>query len=279
MHIHRFHPLITATLFASLVAGCIQEGGDDALEDVETGTAEQAFSALWTYSWGDTKPNSADLGPAGGRGCFMSGIAGRVTVNAFPTGDSQAGAGVYIDGNNHYRIYVDPALPATLQTWVRCANGSSLTPELTWRTGQPAKILAPVTAKRRCFLTSITTGRDNEFPYGGFKSTLDNVWIANDGTNWYVKGSVDGLVWASARCMDVTEDLGEFWHYSSFDTTPPRPLVPASNGATCFLTQVTGQLTAFNDWVQGPYVSYNAAYNYYDFNAKNGTGGRVRCVR
>ena len=272
--------IITITLFSSLAlaSGCALED-DEMLDDVETSTTEQAFSALWTYSWGDTKYSYADLGPATGRGCFMSGVAGYLSTNKFPEGDSQAGAGVSVDANNHYRIYVDPAFNVTLQTWARCANGGGLTQELTWRAGQPAKILAPVTAKRRCFLTRLTTGRDNQFAHGGFRSTLDNVWIANDGTNWYINGSVDGLVWASARCMDVTEDLGQFWGYSTPGTSNVWPLVPATPGATCFLTQVTGQLTASNDWVQGPYVSHNTGYNFYDFNTKNGTGGRVRCVR
>jgi hypothetical protein len=267
-------------MFCSLaLAGCTLEPEDGAGEDVETSSAEQAFSANWNYSWGDTKFSTADLGPAAGRTCFMSGVAGYLTTNNFPEGDSQAGAGVYIDASNHYRIYVDPAFTATLQTWARCANAAGQTAELTWRSGQPKTILAPVTANRRCFLTSLTTGRDGQFAHGAFQSTLDNVWVANDGVNWYVTGSVDGLVWAKARCIDVTEDLGQFWGYSTPGNTNVWPLVPATSGATCFLTQVTGQLTASNDWVQGPYVSYNQGYNYFDFNTKNGTGGRVRCVR
>jgi hypothetical protein len=277
--------IATASMLSVLVfaSGCALdtdgETGDETGDDVETSSVEQAFSSLWYYSWGDTKLSSADLGSATGRACFMSGVAGYLTVNNWPEGEGQAGAGVYIDANNHYRIFVDPAFTATLQTWVRCAGSTSLTTEKTWRSGDAPTILAPVTTNRRCFITKLTTGRDNEFSHGAFQSTLDNVWVTNDGTNWYINGNVDGLVWVRARCMDVNEDLGQFWGYSSPGNTNVWPLVQATNGATCFLTQVTGKLNAANDWVQGPYVSHNAAYNFYDFNTKNGTGGRVRCVR
>lgn len=270
--------MLCSFVFAS---GCALDAEDETPEDLETSTTEQAFTGLGTWSWGDTKYSYADMGSASGWACFMSGVAGYLTVNQFPEGDSQAGAGVSIDANNHYRIFVDPAFTATLQTWVRCANKNYATSEVTWRTGDPPKYLTSATLypNRRCFITRVTTGRDNTYPHGAFQSTLDNVWISSSNGNWYLNGSVSGLVWVHARCIDVTQDLGQFWGYSTPGNTNVWPLVQATNGATCFLTQITGQLNASNDWEQGPFVSYNAGYNYYDFNTKNGTGGRVRCVR
>lgn len=271
-----FNRAMTLGVSCVLVSACVASEAEE--DGVDLSETDQAFTGNWNYSWGDTKFSTADLGSAVGRTCFMSGVAGYLTVNNFPEGDSQAGAGVYVDANNHYRIFVDPAFEATLQTWVRCVNVSGTT-EQTWRAGQPKKLLGAVTANRRCFITKLTTGRDGSFPHGAFNTTSDNVWVTNDGSNWYIDGNVFGLVWVSARCIDVTQDLGQFWGYSIPGNTSVWPLVQATNGATCGLTQVSGQLNSPNDWVAGPYVSYNAGYNFFDFNTKDGTGGRVRCVR
>jgi hypothetical protein len=280
-----FTKLMTSALpMAIFATGCMTEadGATDGDGDqAAVAEAEQALTGNGSYSWGDTKYSYADIGSGAGRACFMSGIAGYLTTNKFPEGTTQAGAGVDLDpATNRYKIYVDPAFSGvTLQTWARCANASNITPEVTWRAGQPKAILAPVAGTRRCFITSLTTGRDGEFPHGGFQSLNDGVWVGNDGTNWYINGSQSGLVWASARCIDVTEDLGQFYNWANEGTTNTRALVPATSGATCFLTQVSGKLTTSNDWEAGPHVVYNAAYNYFDFTSKNGNGGYVRCVR
>lgn len=276
--------MTSALPMAILAAGCMTEldeqADGSAAEVLEVSETEQAFSSNWSYSWGDTKYSKADIGTTAGRACFLSGVAGYLTTNKFPEGSSQNGAGVTINAaTNRYEIFVDPAFTGvTLQTWARCVNSTSLTAEVVWRSGQPKAILAPVTANRRCFLTRLTTGRDNQFDHGGFQSMLDGVWIANDGANWYLHGSQSGLVWARARCMNVTEDLGQFFGWANEGTSNTVALIPATNGATCLLTQVSGKLNTSNDWEAGPFVSYNSAYNYFDFKLKNG-GGRVRCVR
>lgn len=263
---------------AVLVAGCMMEVDD--LQDADVGEIEQAFSSTSTYSWGDTKYSSADIGSAFGRACYMSGVAGYLTTNQFPEGSSQNGAGVFINGSNRYNIYVDPAFSGiTLQTWARCVNSYNCTADATWRSGQPKKILAPVTANRRCFISKLTTGRDASYSRGGFSSLFDQVRVTNDGVNWYIDGSQSGLVWATASCIDVTEDLGEFFLWANEGSSSSAWLVPATNGATCFLTQVSGKLTTSNDWEAGPFVDLNPLFGYFYFNAKNGNGGRVRCVR
>jgi hypothetical protein len=266
---------------ALLAGGCIDEAPVDQ-SNAHTGESVQAFSSNWSYSWGDTKFSKADIGTAVGRGCFLSGIAGYLTTNKFPEGNSQAGAGVQLNAvTNHYEIYVAPAFTATLQAWVRCVNSTTLTPEMTWRTGDAKKFLALATPNRQCFLTSLTTGReaDDGIAHGGFASTLDQVWISNDSGSFYLQGSQSGLVWAKARCTDFTQDFGASYGFANTGSSGVTPLEPATNGTNCFLQQVQGQLTAANDWVNGPYISYNAGYNYFDFNYKNGTGGRARCMR
>ena len=263
-------------------AGCLTElDGQDESEAANVEEAEQAFSGSWSYSWGDTKYSKADLGTADNRACFLSGIAGFLTTNTFPEGGLQAGAGVEIDPiTNQWTLYVDPAFTGvTLQIWARCISTTSLTPSATWRAGQPRQLLAPVTANRRCFFTEMTTGRDDELPHGGFQSALDNVWIANDGFHWYIDGSTSGLVWATAACIDVTEDLGSFFGYAPEGSSGATRLAPATDGAACFLTQLTGKLDATGDWVQGPYVAYNTTSSAFDLKYKNGSGGRARCVR
>lgn len=263
-------------------AGCLTElDRQDESEAVNVEEAEQAFSGSWSYSWGDTRYSRADLGPAADRACFLSGIAGFLTTNTFPDGGLQGGAGVEIDPiTNHWTLYVDPAFATvTLQVWARCVSATSLTPSATWRAGQPRKLLAPVTANRRCFFTELTTGRDDEFPHGGFQSPTDTVWIGNDGIDWYIDGTTSGLVWATAACIDVTQDLGSFFGYAPEGSTTTTRLVPATDGAACFPTQLIGKLDATTDWVQGPYVTYNPTSNLFDLKSKNGSGGRVRCVR
>lgn len=280
---------LTAILIPWMISGaaCMADtdgeiGGDaDGAEAVGVSATEQAFSANWNYSWGDTKFSKADIGTAAGRACFMSGVAGYLTTNKWPEGSSQNGAGVAINtSTNHYEIFVQPAFDGvTLQTWARCMNTTSLTPEVTWLAGQPKAILAPVTANRRCFLTRLTTGRGLGFEHGGFQSLNDGVWIGNDGVNWYIDGSQSGLVWAHARCIDVTQDFGQFFAWANEGSSSTVPTVSATNGSTCLLTQVSGKLATTNDWDAGPHVTLNTAYNFFDFHAKNGNGGRVRCVR
>jgi hypothetical protein len=278
--------VLSALLPAALTAGCVEAPDGDAPDDATppaieaTATAEQAFTGTWSYSWGDTKYSRADLGTAVNRACFMSGVAGYLTVNKFPEGHSQAGAGVGIDAaTNRWYIYVQPAFTATLQTWARCVSTTTLTPEVTWRAGQPKKLLAAATPNRRCFFTNLRTGRDNEFDHGGFQSAYDQVFISSDGANYYIDGDQSGLIWASARCFDVTEDQGQFFNFALPGNTITVAMRPEANGNTCGLTQVAGRLTASNDWENGLIVKYNSMYDYFDLQAKNNTGGRARCVR
>jgi hypothetical protein len=272
---------IAMIVAATAAVGCISDQDQDQEVDGDgLATEAEEFSSNWNYSWGDTKYSFADIGTATNRACFMSGVAGWLTTAPFPTGKSQGGAGVRINpATNRWEIFVDPTVTGTLQVWARCVNSTSLTAEAVWRSDQPRATIAPVAANRRCFFTKLTTGRDGSNPRGAFGSTLDNVYIANDGVNWYIDGSTTGLVWARARCINVTADLGQFLGWANPGNTVVSPLVSATNGATCLLTHVAGQLNNSNSWTQGPYVTHNAGYNFFDFNLKNGTGGRVRCVR
>jgi hypothetical protein len=191
----------TALVIAILSTGCLTEPTD--LDDLDAPATASDGATLR-----DTRYATADLGPAAGRACFLSGVAGYLTTAGQPETGSQTGAGAVLDlMTNHWQLYVDPASAgATLQASARCAPAAHLTAEVTWRTGDHPQLLAPVTATRRCFFTELTTGRDGEYPRGAFQSEHDGVWIDNDGTDWYIDGSASGLLWAAARCIDVTGD-------------------------------------------------------------------------
>jgi hypothetical protein len=275
---------ICAVLFASLIPGCVADADQQGDVEIEgTGSDpsyDPFFAANWNYSWGDTKYSFADIGTAVNRACFMSGVAGYLTTNKFPEGTSQADAGLHVNtSTNHWELAVAPAITGTLGTWARCVDSTTLTAEVTWRSDLGRKVIAPATAARRCFLTHLTTGRDSLNAHGGFQASSDRVTIYSDGVNWYLDGNQSGLVWASARCIDVTQDLGEIPGSAPAGATNTTQLVAATNGATCMLTEVTGKLTALNDWENGPFVNYNAATNYFELKTKNDTGARVRCAR
>jgi hypothetical protein len=258
-------------------AGCMTEPGDGGADgDDNVGEAQQAFTANWNYSWGDTKYSFANIGTSTNRTCFMAGLAGNINP-ASSTG--QTGAGVHINAGGDYEIYVDSDGGA-LNTFARCVNTSvGRTAEVTWRTGQAAQQLGAVAAGRRCFLTSVTTS--NAYPSEGghgFRFNSDYVRVWQDGFNWWVGGVQSGVVWATARCINVSVDHGG-WEWIAGDPgTRQDALSGNPGGVTCLLTGVGGHFND-NDWVDGAYVSYNAGINQFYMNTKNGHTGWANCVQ
>jgi len=236
-----------------------------------------AFSGNWNYSWGDTKYSFASIGTASGRTCFLSGMTGNISPFSVNQFGGQTGVGVRINGNNNYELYVDSDGGA-LGVYARCVNSAAgRTAEVTWRTGQAAKVLGAVTANRRCFLTSITTSNQ----YGdnsGFRYGSDYVRVWKDSTNWYVGGIQSGTVWGSARCMDVNEDHGGWQWIAGDPGTRKDPLAYNPGGVTCLLTGVGGRFNK-NDWADGAFVTYEAGVNQFFMNTKNGKTGWVNCVK
>lgn len=210
----------TALVIAMFSTGCLTEiEGQDDLEPPD--------AVPHTATLRDTQYRTVDLGTIEGRACFLSGVAGYLTTSDRPETSAQTGAGVLMDPlTNHWLLYVDPASTGeSLQASAACASTASLTTEALWRAGAPRRLLAPVTATRRCFFTELTTGRDVDFAHGAFQAARDTVWIANDGADWYIDGNTAGLAWAAARCIDLD------------DTAVSRALEGA-------LTRVTGRLDA-----------------------------------
>jgi hypothetical protein len=264
--------MVSATLWA---AGCMSEPAEGTDRHGEEAEAQQAFTGNWNYSWGDTKYSFANIGTATNRTCFLSGLAGNIT----PAGSTgQTGAGVHINANGDYEIYVDSD-GGWLNTFARCVNTSAgRTAEVTWNTFQAAQQLAPVAAGRRCFLTSVTTS--NAYPPDGpgFRSNSDYVRVWQDGSHWWVGGVQTGMAWATARCINVSADYGG-WEWIAGDPGTRQDLLSGNpGGVTCLLTGVGGHFTR-NDWVDGAYVSYDAGINQFYMNTKNGHTGWANCVQ
>lgn len=267
--------LLRLVPFALLSVGCMAEvgpeGGDESVDQTE-----QAFSGNWNYSWGDTKYSFANIGTSTNRTCFMSGMTG----NIIPAGSTgQTGVGLRINASNDYELYVDSDGGA-LGVYARCVNtAAGRTAEVQWRTGDAAKLLGAVSPGRRCFLTRITTS--NAYPSEGgrgFKSNADYVRVWNDGANWYLGGVQSGVVWARARCIDVSSDHGH-WKWQAGDPgTRYDELAYNPGGVTCLLTGVGGHFDK-NDWVDGAFVSYDSGINQFFMNTKNGKSGWANCVK
>lgn len=270
--------------FSVASVGCAIEDedavGDGAAED--TSSTIHALSGVGITSLVDDEFRKAAIGTATNRACFLSGVGGWLTTSTFPTGTSQGGVAVTINAaTNQWEISVSPTVSgAVLKAWAQCMSTTSLTAEVTWRSDQPRAIVAPVVSGRRCFFTRLRSGRDNTLSHGGFSSTLDQVYIANDGANWYIDGDQSGLIWASARCVTITTDVTTPFNWANPGSSNKVIATSAANNDTvCLLTQVGGRIANTTDSEAGPHVTKNPSTLDYEFIAKDGNGGRVKCVR
>jgi hypothetical protein len=240
-----------------------------------------AFTGNWNYSWGDTKYSFASIGTANDRTCFMSGMTGDLQPFNDPTNVSigdMASVGVKINSTifgSYYTIYVDSDGGA-LGVYARCVNtAAGRTAEVSWQTGQAAKVLGAVTAKRRCFLTQI--GTSNVTDDNGFRFGSDYVRVWKDNSNWYLGGVQSGTAWAAARCIDVNVDHGNWQWIAGDPGTRKDPLAYNPGGVTCFLTGVGGRFDK-SDWADGAFISYNALVKKFYMNTANGKTGWANCV-
>jgi hypothetical protein len=239
----------------------------------------QAFTGTMNYSWGDTKYSFAEIGTATNRTCFLSGMTGN--LGPFFAG-GQTGVGVIVNAKGNYQLYVDATSGNPLQAFARCVSSAAgRTAEVTWSTGQAAQVLAPVAPGRQCFLTAITTsnqyGGNDPMSYG-FKTSADYVRVWRDSARWYVGGVQSGMVWATARCMDVSQNLGNWEWIAGDPDTRKDKLALNPGGMTCLLTGIGGRFN-LNDWSDGAFISYDAGINQFYMNTKNGKTGWSTCVK
>jgi hypothetical protein len=247
--------------------GCADTGGSG---QSDVGETTQAFSANWSYSWADSKNTFINIGSSTNRTCFLSGLAGNLT----PVGSNgQSGAGLQISPMGDYFMYLESG-GGLLNVVARCMNTSvGRTAEVVWKTGDPSHLLGSVTASRRCFLTSVTTTNQGG---PGFVSDSDNVRVWQDGSNWWLGGSQSGVVWATARCIDVSADLGNWLWVAGDPGSRQDPLASDPGGVSCLLTGVGGHFND-NDATDGAYISEDSAQ--FHMNTKNGHSGWANCVQ
>lgn len=289
-------PMVACVIVGALsIAGCAIEPGNSDIdtdqsdnETPEINEIAQAFSGNWLYSWGVTQSSGLDIGTSTNRTCFLTGITGNIQPASLSEGigcSTATAVRVLTDASGEYSLYIQPSgCGKPLQGFARCVNSATgRTSEVTWMTGQAAKLLGTVTARRRCFLTGVTTSTifiDNQgvsHSGSGFNTTSDSVQIWNDGTNWYLGGSQSGAVWANARCIDVNVDNGG-WVWQAGNPGSRKDPLTNAGGATCFLTGIGGGFFR-NDWNDGVYISNDPGLNQFYMNTTNGKTGWARCVQ
>src|SRR5262249_2436473 len=147
-----------------------------------------------------------DMGPAAGRTCFLSGIAGNLTPGYGSDGAyHEPAVGVYsgADGHYHLAVYTVPGHP--LGGFARCVNTTNVA-------GNEATFFGPIYDEvvlapadhpgRQCFLTTLLN-TPPEAP-GGAPGNAFSVKVYNNGTNWVMGGqSSKTLLYAAALCFDV----------------------------------------------------------------------------
>ncbi len=266
------------------VGGCAVQPGDES----SAGETENAFSANWNYSWGDTKPNTTDIGTSVGRTCFLTGVGGNFrpggTIWDPPGAYHPAWGGVRINAQNRYEIYVSPSAGHSMIVQARCVNSAANRVTGQWNSVGADVKLGATTAHRQCFLTeigNISVNSTNTSNWA-FTNTSDFVRTYHDNVNWYVGGNLTSGGWAlaSAVCVDAPEHIGDY--NGGLAPKPGTSTKPLSNvaGATCGLTKVQGSLEAsFGDWNDEVSLTVPAGSSQFTLTAKNGKAGSATCMK
>jgi len=243
----------------------------------------------WFASWGTTNGDDALLGPISDRTCFLSGVAGNLNAGAttwqvgWPSAARvlQKNQGWFLrargGGNNSGYAIGNPVLAHAV-----CITAvANRTNNVTWQSDWGKTFLAAVTPNRQCFLTGV-------WGVGGsWMSNTDHVRVTNDGSNWWIDGTVNtsslgnSRGYASAICVDMpantwvgtgvwsVADPGSTTFNAGWDST----------GMACALTGVQGHFTA-NDWSDGAVINWPAAIpGWWTLSLKNGKKAWVTCVQ
>ncbi len=288
---------LVTTLLLSLTA-CI-DAGDDAVSIDDTdqlGSTEQAISALQLFTISDTVESpssnleSAFQAATGiNKACFLTGVGGNISHSAGSSGTTYVGfdyVPVPRGGGGTWTMRARASSLGTTYGGGECFTTPGLTPEvkLVVAAGAPTTRikLADFAANRRCFFTKVQTSGS-----GAFASPTDNVIIDHDANEWFVQASVAGATTISARCVNITEDLGTHWLFSNNDAISLE--VPYSTDSTCLLTQISGRIDG-GPATEGPHIVTTALqvggplHRFFVVggvfpNTLGGNGGRVTCVR
>jgi hypothetical protein len=249
----------------------------------------EAGLGRWFYSWGTTNGPDANLGPADDRTCFLSGVAGNLNAgdNSYGPGwPSKAQVSIYNGGwwlraSGGGNWAGNPIGNPVLAHAVCINTVAGRTPNVKWQSDWGPTLVAPVTPKRRCFLTGV---------WGVGASWMDGddyVRVTNDGTNWWIDGAVNTSQlgsshgYASAMCVDMpTGTSVSSWTWYTNDPGSWTPNVGYdSTGMACALTGVQGHFTA-NDWTDGALINWPSSFpGYWKVALKNGKKAWVTCMQ
>ncbi|MFN0250593.1 MAG: hypothetical protein ACKV2T_27180 [Kofleriaceae bacterium] len=290
---------VLTTLLLSLSA-CVDVPDDgDSFDDTdELGSTDQAISALQLLTISDSvespssNPETAFQAAIGvNKACFLTGVGGNISRDNAGSSVSTSVGFDYVPvprglgGTWTMRAHAGTSSTTTYGQG-ECFTAPGLTPEvqLVVAAGDPTKRikLADFSATRRCFFTKVkTTG------LGAFRSTSDNVVIDHDANEWFVQASVAGATTISARCVNITQDLGTYWLYSLNEAISVE--VPYSTDSSCLLTQISGRIDG-GPSTEGPHTVTTAlqiggplrrffVVGGVPSTSVGGNGGRVTCVR
>ncbi|OJY27659.1 MAG: hypothetical protein BGO98_41075 [Myxococcales bacterium 68-20] len=267
---------LTATGCAANTEDPQAEVSDD--ENIET--TQQAFS------WGSltyfqrstnlpTSDNVKDLGPDTGVTCFLAGVGGNLSSRY----GAQQGSGQLLTTSNvdvyrasgHWWLRVVPGMSGGYQKLhgrAMCVNSvAGRLAEVGWGGGD-RKPIAPVTDKRRCFLTGVGNS-DWHYDNNDFDSSDDQVSVYPQGGTWWIGGS--GNAQGTAVCIDVNGSYNEGTINGSQMLIGYNP-----NGVQCALTGVRGRFRT-NDYGSGAFIRYEAGLGEWWMNSTSGKGASGQC--
>ncbi|XXX82381.1 hypothetical protein WMF30_26860 [Sorangium sp. So ce134] len=271
--------------------GCVaatgEQAGDELVDDELVGTAEQAFGGYWGWSRetvGHSTPD-LDLASAADMTCFLSGVAGNLESQiGSPSGTRTAWAGVYIYDGRWHLTTVGNEVDAKVKATTLCVPSiANRTASVSWKSGEAAKVLAPVTANRRCGLETVLNSSNSHFDTR-WHAAGDSVSVWNDGTNWYIGGT--GNAEGKGRCVDASPGTGTgVWTYIAPSSgTATHNLVQAIDNGTnplgtqCFLTGVGGSFLT-DSWTDGVFVTYDPGSTWWKVTVSNGKTAHVMCIQ
>jgi hypothetical protein len=248
----------------------------DAGDEGPAGQTEQAFAGYWHYTLAvkDADDHNVDIGSDLNRTCFLSGVGGNLRHGPNATVD----LGVRrVQGSNwfspgHWIFDVEPFAPQRLAATALCVpTETNRTSNTHWTNGMGAQIVAPATEHRVCFLTRLANDFQHQTSWG---SDSDFVRVYKFEGNWWIFGSSAP---ASAACVDVSSDLGE-WHFTAGDDTKVDTVISSTGGVQCALSGLSGKFR--NDvWGDGVWVSHDSPSSTWTMVTKNRKGGWVRCFK
>jgi hypothetical protein len=263
-----------AFVVAGLAASAIGCGGGApgaARQDEPTETTQSNLSlGISVWSWGTTDGTELDVGPWADQTCFLAGIAGDMSSGAnvgvvpatYAMGHSFAGVHKWYD---RYKVQAwggaySNGLPTynAVNTKVVCLGTAANKAEHfdIWKWGNGKQAIEPVSPNRQCFLEGIASLA------GTWSSMYDYIYMWNDGTTWFIEGSMSedssgNWGWANVVCVDLPVGTQVTPFYADAPNPGSALGVPAASGnwMACGLTGIFGQLST-SSWTDGAMLNW-----------------------